>query len=107
MKQYYECHITIDTTQLDPVSMAGLQYEIENKGWGYSNITDDLILGPGAKAYATKHLNKKIPMVGAHARTERMANHLHSLGFKVNRVKIEMVVYDAIRGRDFMLKEVA
>lgn len=107
MKQYYECHITIDITQLDEVRKMGLEYEIKDRGWSYSNITDDPILGPGVKAYATKHLNKKMPMVGVHERTERMANHLHGIGFKVNRVKIEMVVYDAIRGRDFVLKEVA
>lgn len=106
MKQYYECHITIDTTQLDPVSRCGLQYEIENRGWSHSYVTDDPILGPGAKAYATRHMNIKAPMKGVHGLTERMASHLHGMGFRVNRVKIEVVVYDAVRGRDFM-KEAA
>lgn len=87
-KPYYECHVTVEYGE-------DLQVLIEDLGWTFSAIDNDIMLGTGTKCYATKHFNADRNeledigyVVGEAARL--IAEH----GFKVLRAKVELVMID-------------
>lgn len=102
MKRYYECHITMENFVR---SRALTEMDVQDVGWVFSAIDGDPILGEGVKTYATKHFRANgadnAEQEFIKGELERIANKLHHYGNHVMRKKIELVVYDAISGRDF------
>lgn len=88
---YYELHITLKCVK----DHGTLKSFIESmKGWHYSCITGDSVLGAASFAYATTHVKGSVVL-------ERVRNDLaaasHLLvqdGWHVVREKIELVIYD-------------
>ncbi len=88
--EYWECHITMTCTGKERAFV-----EQFGNGWTYSNITDDPILGPGAKCYATRHFHEKISLGFVVMATIDVARVLEQSGAKVIRRKVERVVFDS------------
>lgn len=94
MKNYYECHITIECKF--PLQ---LKKAIENCGWKYSVIAplhDDPDLGEGARHYAIRHYSntkaiKDVLMVMTNVEQALLQN---CEDIKILRKKIELVIYD-------------
>lgn len=89
MKQYYECHITICPTFTNDDERL-----VTKSGWVFSRITDDIVLGKGAKAYATKHFNIRKDEQVIVTELEATAHKYRQAGLIVFRTKVEKVIYD-------------
>jgi hypothetical protein len=87
---YYELHITVE-------SNLALKSEIENTAWKFSQITDDPILGPGPKMYATIHKDA-VNIKEVRKSLDEMVEYIRLKGFNVLRKKIELVLLDEIYG---------
>lgn len=91
MKQYYECHITMEgDKELCKIA-------VHDIGWKFSCIDGDPVLGSGIKCYATKHFNTKIPEktvleILNNAATEIILTTDHKV--EITRQKIEKVIFD-------------
>jgi hypothetical protein len=88
----YECHITVDANK-DGANA------IENIGrihnWKTSYISGDPELGKGDRFFLTKHFNdKKYAM----ANVDVITLSLKSMGYKVVRKKVELIVADTKNG---------
>lgn len=90
MKQYYECHITL---QENPSNFNELEIFIKSQKWKFSCIDGDPILGSGLKCYATKHFNANKEIEFVLNELFEMADKL-SLKSTVLRRKVEMVIFD-------------
>lgn len=106
MKQYYECHLTIE--EGDPLKAASglyhngdIRHAVEKIGWIYSAIDGDANLGPGRKHYATKQFNLNDRGQGVQGELDTARVTLVSQHCNVVRAKIELVIYDGRAGRDF------
>ncbi len=88
MRNYYECHVTIDG---NPEIVRPLVQETK---WKFSAIDGDSNLGDGVKCYATRQLNAKIPANEVLENLHRVADWLQEKGLKILRRKVEMVLYD-------------
>lgn len=97
MKQYYECHVTMLGNP------SGLRPLVEDLGWIFSSIVDDICLGEGIKCYATMHYS-----FARHSQeqvinlVDGVSDQLKQLGVNVLRKKVELVVYDS---KQHMCKE--
>lgn len=90
MKQYYECHVTMigDDNEIRPL--------VEDCGWIFSCIANDICLGEGIKCYATMHYSFARHTVGqVIENVETVSTNLKSSGVNVIRTKVELVVYDS------------
>lgn len=90
MKEYYECHVTIESAN---------QYMTATKvvgvGWTFSAIDGDPVLGKGVKCYATKHFNSsKNTLDEVIAMVDFAAESINDPVSKVVRRKVELVLYD-------------
>jgi hypothetical protein len=108
MKRYYECHITmLAADQGNPLDMRLSRERIaqlvgpEGIRWIFSAIDGDSVLGDGVKVYATKHFNADSKLADVQQDLEVAADYLQLRNCIVVRKKIEVVEYDAIKGRDF------
>lgn len=106
MRPYYECHITIE--EGDPLKVGtglyhngDIRHAVEEIGWNYSAIDGDLVVGPGRKHYATKHMPETYSEATAILMTEEARHSLRDRNCNVIRSKVESVVWDAHKGRDF------
>lgn len=85
---YFELHITVEGT-----NQTDMKTVVETSGWAFSNITDDVELGPGPKMYATIQLPiQNVKLI--EKALNRMVDELQLFGHNVVRKKIECVVYD-------------
>lgn len=92
MKQYYECHITMDP---EDKSRHFMQDAVESTGWSFSAIAGDPDLGPGLKCYATRQFNRKYELSDIIFELNAVAEKLnYTSGIRVLRRKIEIVVHD-------------
>lgn len=85
---YYECHVTFTTpTGLDP----GI------RGWKFSRIDGDPVLGRGVKSYLTRQFKDSRPLREVIDEVEFTAAMLRDSGpeFNVLRTKVEHVCYDS------------
>lgn len=92
MKQYYECHITLER----PVgSTTAIRRAVEAIEWKFSMIDGDIIMGDGSKCYATRHFNasKRTPE-SVKQDLFAMAERLEKVGLVVLRRKVELVIFD-------------
>lgn len=90
MKQYYECHVTIESANRYMTEM-----KVLSVGWTFSAIDGDPILGEGVKCYATKHFNStKNNVEEVIAFVDFAAASIHDSVSKVVRRKVELVLYD-------------
>ena len=90
MKKYYECHVTLigDANSIKPV--------VEELGWIFSSIQNDICLGEGIKCYATKHFScSKFSQDEVIEKVLATAENLRILDHDVIRSKVELVVYDS------------
>lgn len=99
MKQYYECHVTLDRPEGSGVE--ALKEVIEAEGWKFSAIEGDPILGDGVKCYSTIHYSVNRSFASVRGLLYAHASALRAHGFTVKREKVELVMWDAIAGRDF------
>ena len=91
MTTYYEARITfIPTTQ----SREFAKLCVETFGWKFSNITGDITLGDDPKYYATHHYNSRKPKSDILADLKITGEALSDLGFTVQRLKLEHVIFD-------------
>lgn len=90
--EYWEAHVTMKCTGAE-------REHVEALGWTYSNITDDPVLGPGEKCYATRQFNAKRSHGFVVMEVHSAANVLARRGVTVLREKVERVVYDRKRTR--------
>lgn len=90
---YYECHVTVDKFhKFDEYIM---QLVLNNDpDWKFSNITDDIVLGPGPKMYATANFPTEIGIKQCKENLAECVLKLKHLGLQVVRYKIECVVFD-------------
>ena len=91
-KPYYECHVTF-------MADKDFKEQVEALGWRYSRIDGDPMLGAGVKTYATKHFNAKLHLDVVVEAVNTAATMLAMKGARVQRVKVEVVVYD-IRAKE-------
>lgn len=85
---YFECHVTFTTpTGLDP----GI------RGWKFSRIDGDPVLGQGVKSYLTRQFKDSRPLEEVVNEVEFAAAQLRDSGpeFVVLRTKVEHVCYDS------------
>ena len=98
MKEYYELHVTMESIVHPQV----IKKAVEEIGWKFSSIAGDPVLGDGVKTYGTKHFNANKHSHGEMVEeVDRAAASIQRRGINVVRKKVELVVYDAIQGRDF------
>jgi hypothetical protein len=98
---YYECHVTVKAKfagtrgsgMVEKKTMRGI---VEDNGWSFSEITDDPVLGPGAKLYATAHFDTDIKVRKVQKETVAMVDKLKAGGMHVVRHKIECVILDEV-----------
>lgn len=95
MKQrYYECHITMQGSPKDikPI-IDGM------KGWKFSAIDGDIIMGNGVLCYATAHFNylkfTEEQVIGI---MNSIAEDIAEQDINVIRQKVELVIYDTKKG---------
>lgn len=94
---YYECHVTFTTpTGLDP----GI------RGWKFSRIDGDPVLGRGVKSYLTRQFKDSRPLREVIDEVEFTAAMLRDSGpeFVVLRTKVEHVCYDSKQLPDSLLQ---
>jgi len=90
MKEYYECHVTIES-----VNQYMTELKVVATGWTFSAIDGDPVLGKGVKCYATKHFNSsKNKLEDVIAMVDFAAEVINDNVSKVTRRKVELVVYD-------------
>lgn len=89
-KAYYECHITLESTDKDKTRKA-----VEVLGWKFSAIDGDPVLGAGVKCYATRHYNHRHQSVSIVSIVNHTASLLHEMGEEITRRKVELVIYDS------------
>lgn len=82
----YESHITIPAVNHQVAAEVA-----EKHNWFMSKITDDPLLGPGAKSYLTAHRTDYFEMW---TDMTRVSAELARLGIPVLREKIELIMYD-------------
>lgn len=92
MREYYECHITIESQDWFGTALRVHAHE----GWKFSKIDGDPNLGPGVKCYATRHMSGTLPIDQVRYQLEVMAKEFKRLGENVVREKVELVVYDSL-----------
>ena len=97
VKQYYECHITINSDGSGCEGAEGDYYckLVEDNGWIYSEINGDPDLGKGVKCYATRQFN--VTKFGFDLVLESLTNMsflLQENDVPVVREKVELVMYD-------------
>lgn len=98
MKQYFELHLTIE----EPSDRKQfVETTVEALGWKFSAIDNDIILGDGVKMYATTHMHRDWSPADAVRHLEHGSAELAKSGVNVIRKKLEQVIYDARKGRDF------
>lgn len=88
MKDYYECHITMigERHIIKPL--------VEARGWKFSCIDGDPVLGAGLKCYATMLYSKAKGEQWVKGQLLSVAKTLQACGAKVLRRKVELVIYD-------------
>lgn len=109
MTAYYECHLTIEegsAIQGAPLSRyewqnGAIRQAVEEIGWVYSAIANDIDLGPGTKHYATKHFHIDLEAGAVITALGVARQMLETARCHVVRAKVENVFYDARIGRDF------
>ena len=79
----YELHITMSERPKWPL-----------KGWSYSEITGDIVLGKQNWCYFTKHIHASTPIDVVIKELMGNTAWLRDMGVKVIREKVELVVYD-------------
>ncbi|HMD80812.1 MAG TPA: hypothetical protein VKE92_05855 [Anaerolineales bacterium] len=84
----FECHITVSKEQHALAAVTANAH-----GFKMSNITDDPILGPGAKSYCTAH-SQTFP--GLYTRMKRLREALIADNIPVLRCKIEAILFDEV-----------
>jgi hypothetical protein len=83
--KYYECHVTFTGDGSAP----------ENpKGWKFSRIDGDPTLGAGVKCYLTRHYPERLKLAQVQQHLEQAGRAVAAQGFRVLRLKVELVVYD-------------
>lgn len=88
MKNYYECHITLEGDR------EAAKACVEGMAWKFSAIDGDPVTGPGVKLYATRHYNAKHSTENMIELLHQTAQHFVDRGFVVTRRKVELVLYD-------------
>lgn len=102
MKPYYELHITMEEPKERAPEVVCALESYTGWPWKFSMITDDPILGPGMKMYATTHVSEDKGEAWISLCLGTCVNYLRdTCNLNVIRQKIEHVTYDAIKGRDF------
>lgn len=96
MKQYYECHITIDPyTKIHVGRIDEIKKIVLRHKWKFNAINGDPELGNGLKCYATMHYSirntKEVILNKLLITRDKFLNE----GLTIIRAKIEMVVYDS------------
>lgn len=86
MKQYYECHVTFLSD--------GIEAPSNPKGWKFSRIDGDPTLGDGVKSYLTRHYPARLGHGQVVQHLNQAARSLSAQGYRVLRLKVELVVYD-------------
>lgn len=88
-KQYYECHVTFmgDEGSIEPPSHLP-------RGWKFSRIDGDPTLGDGVKCYLTRHLPTRLVLAQVVGQLNQAARALTARGYRVLRLKVELVVHD-------------
>lgn len=97
MKEYYECHITMDASRPawpEGLGRMGLTRMVEDMGWSFSAINGDPDLGPGLKCYATRQFNTKHPKEDVIKWLDEAAKVLYNNKITVLRRKVELVIHD-------------
>lgn len=90
---YLELHITVQPER--KVDEAELRAYLPMIGWEFSKIENDIILGPGSKLYATKHMNWRTTSPrDAQDTVLTVIGMLEANQFKVIRGKVEVVQFD-------------
>lgn len=90
-KDYYECHITLESKH--PHS---LRETLEALGWKFSAVDGDPNLGSGVKCYATRQYNsERVALHHVIEIVKDLAENLRLQNYKVLREKVELVVYDS------------
>ena len=92
MKQYYECHITMEA--IDSHARQVAHEFTEHMKWKFSAIDGDIVVGDGVKLYATKHFNYRLPAVKVKGELMKAARRLEKEGVTVIRRKVELVIFD-------------
>lgn len=86
--RYFECHVTMTG---DPKIIRQLVAKLK---WKFSVIDGDILLGDGAKCYATHLFNERMGQEEVMFRLKAAAMQLKAWGCTVIRRKAEMVIYD-------------
>lgn len=91
----YECHITIEAT--GEYMQQKAQELIEKRGWKFSKIDGDPVLGKGVKCYATNHFAAKKNVDEVIRNMSYLAEELFAASFLVIREKVELIIFDTKR----------
>jgi len=90
MTNYYECHITLIGEE------STIRPKVEEIGWIFSCIRDDICLGEGIKCYATMHYSvSRYSFEKVVDLLEEFADQLRAQACNVIRTKVELVLYDS------------
>ena len=87
--KYYECHVTVVDGNVYNMTSVG------SPDWKYSEISDDIVLGPGMKSYLTRHYPEGA-LKTARKDLKELVSALRLVGEKVKRAKIELVLIDEV-----------
>lgn len=88
MKNYYECHVTMEGNPLE------IGPFVKKLGWKFSAIDGDPVLGRGIKCYATNLYSKQKTEEEVVALLKSTAARIMEVGITVLRRKVELVIYD-------------
>jgi hypothetical protein len=75
----------------DPMAIRPL---VESLKWKFSVIDGDILLGDGAKCYATRLFNERVGQAAVTAHLLAVARKLQRGGCNVIRRKVELVLFD-------------